>query len=81
MLWSREDVEEVAKEAAGLRSVEVSILRVPALGFSRWSKTDRAGEGWVGETNLGADLTEKEKVAIAEREEGGQEGTRLEDVE
>lgn len=77
MLWLREDVEGVAKGAVGLRSVDVSILREPALGFSSWTRSGRADAGWVGEISLGAELTEKERAAIAKREEG----TRLEEVE
>ena len=77
VLWGREDVEGVAGEAVGLRSVDVSTLREPALGFSSWTRSGRADEGWVGEISLGAELTEKERAAIAKREEGA----RLEEVE
>lgn len=81
-LLDKADAVQLAEKATQLKKIEISIFKVPELGYSRWAldldpDQEKKG-GWTGETSFGADLTEKEKARISELEQDTR--VRLEEV-
>ncbi len=71
-LLSKEDIQGLDSILKELKSIEVEILKVPELGYSKWRKDEK--EGWIGDVNFGAAMTEREKGRVEEiRREGVQQ--------
>ncbi|KAL7270896.1 hypothetical protein RUND412_006386 [Rhizina undulata] len=70
-LFSKSEVEALAKKLPKLKKISSSVLRRVPLGYSTWAKSEDGT--WSGEFSVGADLSEKEKERIREIEEESRE--------